>query len=405
MVDDSGNAVQQPAPEWAYWHACERCTGSRHLFNACSRSLSTSCHYCREPVEIAAPLGAMASVAAARLEALIDQDETSSSGLPLKMVGDVIRDNLKDANPTLCDDLIQIVGTAQSRSDLRPTQSYRWNYRRVGQEEQDKVWEGFRTSLRGRSRFFNADAKIFLDGLFSILPSLSPNGFFYANVQVDLDAGRTLFRARRANTQADIDRIKSSPARELHAPPPEITPSDRMNVERAPAFYAAFDNKTAIAEVRPSRGSRVVVGGFTTTRKLKIFDFTSLAKNSAPYFSIWSEDFVDRSRIGAKRIDLTAQLVQHPQATCLVRARGDSMRDAGIFDGDVLVVDKAVTAKNGHVVVAVIDGEFVCKQLQLRAGRMKLKAANPSYPDIVPKDGQVVEVWGVVTASIKTMPV
>lgn len=109
--------------------------------------------------------------------------------------------------------------------------------------------------------------------------------------------------------------------------------------------------------------------------------------------------------IGAKRIDLTAQLVQHPQATFLVRARGDSMRDAGIFDGDVLVVDKAVTAKNGHVVVAVIDGEFVCKQLQLRAGRMKLKAANPSYPDIVPKDGQVVEVWGVVTASIKTMPV
>lgn len=108
--------------------------------------------------------------------------------------------------------------------------------------------------------------------------------------------------------------------------------------------------------------------------------------------------------IGAKRIDLTAQLVKHPQATFLVRARGDSMRDAGIFDGDVLVVDKAVTAKNGHVVVAVIDGEFVCKQLQLRAGRMKLKAANPSYPDIVPKEGQVVEVWGVVTASIKTMP-
>jgi DNA polymerase V len=109
--------------------------------------------------------------------------------------------------------------------------------------------------------------------------------------------------------------------------------------------------------------------------------------------------------IGAKRIDLTAQLVKHPQATFLVRARGDSMRDAGISDGDVLVVDKAVTAKNGHVVIAVIDGEFVCKHLQLRAGRMKLKAANPGYPDIVPKEGQVVEVWGVVTASIKTMPV
>lgn len=109
--------------------------------------------------------------------------------------------------------------------------------------------------------------------------------------------------------------------------------------------------------------------------------------------------------IGAKRVDLTAQLVKHPQATFLIRARGDSMRDVGIFDGDVLVVDKAVQAKSGHVVIAVIDGEFVCKQLQLRAGRMKLKAANPSYPDIVPREGQVVEVWGVVTASIKTMPV
>lgn len=109
--------------------------------------------------------------------------------------------------------------------------------------------------------------------------------------------------------------------------------------------------------------------------------------------------------LGAKRIDLTAQLVKHPQATFLIRARGDSMREAGIFDGDVLLVDKAVTARSGHIVIAVVDGEFVCKQLQLRAGRMKLKAANPSYPDIIPKEGQVVEVWGVVTASIKTMQV
>jgi DNA polymerase V len=109
--------------------------------------------------------------------------------------------------------------------------------------------------------------------------------------------------------------------------------------------------------------------------------------------------------LGAKRIDLTAQLVKHPQATFLMKARGESMRDAGIFDGDVLIIDKAVRPRSGHVVVAVVDGEFVCKQLQLRAGRVKLKAANPSFPDIVPRDGQTVEVWGVVTASIKTMPI
>ena len=105
--------------------------------------------------------------------------------------------------------------------------------------------------------------------------------------------------------------------------------------------------------------------------------------------------------LGAKRIDLSARLIKHPQATFLMRARGDSMKDAGIFDGDVLLVDRAVTPRSGHVVVAVVDGEFVCKTLSIRAGRLKLRAANPGFPDIVPTDSQTVEVWGVVTASIK----
>ena len=108
--------------------------------------------------------------------------------------------------------------------------------------------------------------------------------------------------------------------------------------------------------------------------------------------------------IGAKRIDLTAKLIKHPQATFLMKARGESMREAGIFDGDVLVVDRAIPARSGRVVIAVIEGEFVCKTLSMRAGRMKLKAANPSYPDIVPKDSQTVEVWGVVIHAIKSLP-
>lgn len=107
--------------------------------------------------------------------------------------------------------------------------------------------------------------------------------------------------------------------------------------------------------------------------------------------------------LGARRIDLTARLIKHPQATFLMKARGESMKEAGIFDGDVLVVDRAVQARSGHVVIAVVDGEFVCKTLSMRAGRMKLKAANPGHPDIIPKESQTVEIWGVVTASIKTM--
>ena len=102
-----------------------------------------------------------------------------------------------------------------------------------------------------------------------------------------------------------------------------------------------------------------------------------------------------------ERLDLTAILVSHPQATFFLRLRGDSMRDAGLFDGDLLVVNRALKPVNGDVVIAVVDGEFTCKTLWLKFGRMKLVAANPTYPEIVPKEGQTIEVWGVVTASIK----
>ena len=102
-----------------------------------------------------------------------------------------------------------------------------------------------------------------------------------------------------------------------------------------------------------------------------------------------------------ERLDLTSILVSHPQATFFLRLRGDSMHDAGLFDGDLLVVNRALKPVNGDVVIAVVDGEFTCKTLWLKFGRMKLVAANPTYPEIVPKEGQTIEVWGVVTASIK----
>jgi DNA polymerase V len=105
--------------------------------------------------------------------------------------------------------------------------------------------------------------------------------------------------------------------------------------------------------------------------------------------------------LGAQRIDLAQLLIKHSQATYFLRASGNSMTEAGIFDGDILVIDRAIKPRNTHIVVAIVDGEFTVKQLYQRAGRMKLKAANPTYPDITPKEGQTIEVWGVVTSSIK----
>ena len=121
----------------------------------------------------------------------------------------------------------------------------------------------------------------------------------------------------------------------------------------------------------------------------------SLESNVRAGFPSPAEDFQ------AKRIDVLERLVKHPQATYSMTVRGESMREAGIFDGDVLLVDRAIKPAHGQIVVAVVDGDFTCKQLWQRGGRLKLKAANPTFADITPTEGQTVEVWGVVIASIK----
>lgn len=83
-----------------------------------------------------------------------------------------------------------------------------------------------------------------------------------------------------------------------------------------------------------------------------------------------------------ERIDLMNQLIKHPQATFMLRVSGQSMRDAGILDG------------------SVVDGDFTCKTLQTGPNGFRLVAANPDFPDIVLTEGQTIEVWGVVVASI-----
>src|ERR1035437_2560730 len=109
--------------------------------------------------------------------------------------------------------------------------------------------------------------------------------------------------------------------------------------------------------------------------------------------------------LGAQRIDLTQMLITHAQATYFLRASGHSMVEAGIFDNDILVVDRAIKPRHNHILGAVVDGDFTVKQLYQRAGCIKLKAANPTFADIVPKEGQSIVVWGVVTSSIKQFPV
>ena len=100
-----------------------------------------------------------------------------------------------------------------------------------------------------------------------------------------------------------------------------------------------------------------------------------------------------------KRCDILELLSTHPQATYFMRIRGDSMTQAGINDNDIVAVNRALQARHGSIVIAIVDNEFTCKTLHQRNGHTRLVAANPTYPDIRPKDGQTMEVWGVVTAA------
>ncbi len=99
-------------------------------------------------------------------------------------------------------------------------------------------------------------------------------------------------------------------------------------------------------------------------------------------------------------LDLNTHLIQHREATFFMRVQGHSMTGAGIHDGDLLVVDRALEPKDGDIVIAVLDGELTVKRLRLHGEGVTLQAENPDYDDIVLADLQELQVWGVVTSVI-----
>lgn len=98
-----------------------------------------------------------------------------------------------------------------------------------------------------------------------------------------------------------------------------------------------------------------------------------------------------------KPLDLNDLVIKHPAATFYVRVEGHSMKDAGIFSGDILVIDRSLKATNGKIVLAILNGEFTVKRFFLDDHGVMLCPANPSYRPIKVTEEMDFQVWGVVT--------
>ena len=96
-------------------------------------------------------------------------------------------------------------------------------------------------------------------------------------------------------------------------------------------------------------------------------------------------------------LDLNHHLIKHPAATFFVRVSGDSMIDAGIHPGDILIVDRSLEPCDKKIVIAVIDGEITVKRLRYRASLVFLEPENKHYRPIAITGEKSLEIWGVVT--------
>ncbi len=101
-----------------------------------------------------------------------------------------------------------------------------------------------------------------------------------------------------------------------------------------------------------------------------------------------------------KKLDLNELCIQNPSATFFIRVEGDSMQGAGIYNGDMLIVDKSLTAKPRDIIVAVVDGEFLVKRLCQQGKTVFLAAESFGYPPILIEENTHFQVWGVVTKVI-----
>ena len=107
-----------------------------------------------------------------------------------------------------------------------------------------------------------------------------------------------------------------------------------------------------------------------------------------------AEDYIEGN------LDLNQHLIKHPAATFFVKVTGSSMIDAGIHDGDILIVDRALKPVDKKVVIAVVNGELTVRRIKVTKGKVVLISENRDYQPLQVEEEMDFEVWGVVTTVI-----
>lgn len=119
------------------------------------------------------------------------------------------------------------------------------------------------------------------------------------------------------------------------------------------------------------------------------------ASQPAAGFPAPADDLVERA------LDINDLVIENPAATFFVRVAGNSMEGAGIFSGDILVVDRSIEAQDGKIVVAAVYGEMVVKRLKRKGDVHILCSENEAYEPIVVNDNEDCFIWGVVVGSVR----
>lgn len=170
-------------------------------------------------------------------------------------------------------------------------------------------------------------------------------------------------------------------------------------------MFLVYGNKDKVSNLSNQNLDLIVIAQLTkqTMKKIILHHIDITSSLPIPYadegiragFPSPAQDYMQQA------IDLNKEIVRHPASTFYGRVVGDSMKEEGIEEGDILVIDKSLELQDDDLAVCFVDGEFTVKRVRLEPDAAWLVPSNPDYPKIkVTKDNDFI-VWGVVTYTIK----